>query len=430
MLKRPTMSTALLATLAAGLALLGPAGPAGAAAGTGVSLTPSAVMPYITSADSTVSKLVQCGSTMYAVGTFTQVGRPGGLRYARRNAFSFDAVSGAVSSWNPSPNGPVLSVATSLHCGSVFLAGSFTTVDGVSRPNLAKVNGTSGALVTSFAPAPNKTVDTVVRNTGTLLIVGGEFTVVGGAARSRMASLNPTSGAATSFLNLAVAGKIPGNSGVTRIARYSLSPDGGRVLADGVFSSVAGKARSQIFMMDVAGSTATLDAWNPPALAMPCDETEEPFYVRAATWSPDSAKVYLATTGYKGVSPLCDAVSAFSSQASATLQPLWINKTGCDSLYAVAADAGAVYIGGHERYIDNGGACDKLGPGASDRPGVGAVSPSTGHSVAWNPTRSRGHGAGDLLRTSAGLWIASDTYLNSTSCGAKFHPGICFFPNG
>ena len=244
-----------------------------------------------------------------------------------------------------------------------------------------------------------------------------------------MASLSLSTGAATSYLNLPVTGKIPGNSGATQIAKFRISPNGTRMLATGVYSAINGQARSQVVILDLGATSARLDAWKPPSLSLPCDELEEPFYVRAATWSPDGSRVYLATTGFKGESPLCDAAVAFSSAASAT-QPIWINKTGCDSLYAVAADASTVYIGGHERYIDNPAACDNLGPGASDRPGVGAISPSTGHSVAWNPTRSRGHGASDMLRTSAGLWIASDTYLNSTSCGAKFHPGICFFPNG
>lgn len=423
----PRALGALTATiLAFGLAV--PA--AEASAGASVSATPSAVMPYITSADSNVAQLVQCGSTMYAVGAFTQVGRPGGLRYARRNAFSFNAVTGAVSAWNPSPSGRVESVAVSSDCATVYLAGAFVTVGGTSSsPNLAKVNSTSGVADTAFRPAANKEVDTVLVQGGRLL-VGGLFTSIGGASRQKMASLSLTTGAASTYLTMPVAGRIPGNSGATRIFKFRLSPTGTRVLAMGNFATIGGQARSQIFMMDLGASAATLDAWYSPTLAKPCDETTEPYYVRAATWSPDSSRVYLATTGFKGLSPLCDAAVAFSSASSSTLNPIWINKTGCDSLYAVAADATTVYIAGHERYIDNPAACDTLGPGASDRPGVGAISPTTGHSVAWNPTRSRGHGADDLLRTSAGLWIASDTYLNSTSCGLKYHPGICFFPNG
>ena len=41
--------------------------------------------------------------------------------------------------------------------------------------------------------------------------------------------------------------------------------------------------------------------------------------------------------------------------------PKWINYTGCDSLYSVAADAKGAYFGGHERFSMNQQACDTLG---------------------------------------------------------------------
>src|SRR5215467_5534188 len=75
-----------------------------------VSTTPGN-MPTVTSADSQVRKIAQCGSTMYAVGTFTTVGTTTGGHLTRNNAFSFDATTGAVSSWNPDTNGIVDTVA-------------------------------------------------------------------------------------------------------------------------------------------------------------------------------------------------------------------------------------------------------------------------------------------------------------------------------
>ena len=41
-----------------------------------------------------------------------------------------------------------------------------------------------------------------------------------------------------------------------------------------------------------------------------------------------------------------------------------------------------------------------------------------------------GLGADDLLRTPAGLWIASDNFAGSVTCGGVTgHAGICFLPN-
>lgn len=57
------------------------------------------------------------------------------------------------------------------------------------------------------------------------------------------------------------------------------------------------------------------------------------------------------------------------------------------------------------------------------------LSPSNGL-LTFNPTRSRGQGADDMLVTGKGLWIASDNYQNSAKCGGvSGHAGICFLPD-
>src|SRR6185503_19524644 len=76
-----------------------------AAAGDTVGTTAASWTPYVTSANAYVRKLAQCGTTMYAVGTFTQVGRPGTTNVTRNNAFSFSATTGVISAWNPNVNG-------------------------------------------------------------------------------------------------------------------------------------------------------------------------------------------------------------------------------------------------------------------------------------------------------------------------------------
>ena len=56
------------------------------------------------------------------------------------------------------------------------------------------------------------------------------------------------------------------------------------------------------------------------------------------------------------------------------------------------------------------------------------ISPATGRTTNWNPTRSRGVGADDLVLAFNGLWIASDDKNSATQCGREYHPGICFLP--
>jgi hypothetical protein len=402
--------------------ILGIAQPASAATAS-VSATPSANMPYVTSTNSTVRQIVQCGNTMYAVGAFSTVAAANAGVQTRHNAFSFNATTGAISTWNPNPNGEVNSIAVAADCATAYLGGTFTTVGGHAVKYLAAVSTATGTPVTAFAPAPSGGINTLVI-ANNRLFVGGSFTKIAGTTRSALASVNLTTGAIDNYVNLAVVGTLP-DSG-NKIYNFALSHSGTKLLAMGSFLTVAGALRRQIFMIDL-GATATLDPWYSPDLTKTCS-ADEPLYNKAATWSPDDAYIYLVTTGRSGSSPLCDAVSKFASSASSTQTAIWINKTGCDSLYAVAADDSNVYVGGHQRWLGNPKGCDKAGPGAQPRSGVGSVDATTGAVLPWNPTRSRGHGADDLLLTPAGLWIASDTYFSSTTCGGHYHPGICFFP--
>ncbi len=98
-------------------------------------------------------------------------------------------------------------------------------------------------------------------------------------------------------------------------------------------------------MLDVSGASATVTGWNVPEFNTDC-ATVEPFYVQDGAWSPDGSAVYFGTTGYHpdgvpvGATPRtgpCDAALAFPTTQTA-VNALWTNYTGCDSLYAAAAD--------------------------------------------------------------------------------------------
>ena len=83
----------------------------------------------------------------------------------------------------------------------------------------------------------------------------------------------------------------------------------------------------------------------------------------------------------------------------------------------------------------NPNACNTLGPGGYNAPGMEGLSPANG-ALYVNSARSagfysraRGLGADDMLATGAGLWIASDNLDGSDTCGGvSGHAGICFLP--
>jgi hypothetical protein len=423
--------------LAAGVTLS--AVPASAATGP-PSTTPAYNTPQLASNGTTeqVRQIAQCGNTMYAVGTFTAISQAG-TTYPRANVFSFSASRPyTMTAWNPDVNGIVNGIAFSPDCSTAYLGGKFSTVGGVAAKNLAAVSTSSGALITSFGHTASGQVETLQYYNGHILAGGYYTSINNSSADPYMTSLDPATGRDDGFLHLGISGnyQFPGVSdNPTRVYNQQLSNGGPLDLVEGDFTSAGGQPRQQIFMLDLSGPTATVTPWTSAEFDGECNYNE-PFWLQAASWSPDGSTIYIATTGYKpngtpaGATPrtgLCDAAAAFPATQT-TVSHLWVNYTGCDSLYSTAADASTAYFGGHERWSENPGDCDAQGPGAIPAPGIEGLSPTTG-ALTYNPTRGRGFGADDMLITSAGLWIASDNFEGTNQCGGLGNrAGLCLLP--
>ncbi len=420
--------------------------------GTGVMRKPLTGTPHfsVTSKPTEqVRQLVQCGGKMYAVGTFSHI-LQGTHDYTRHNAFSFQATPPfTVSSWAPNVNGEVNSIAfRSGKCSRAYIGGSFTSVNGTAAKNVAAVNTSTGSVAKAFGHNAAGAVQTVLALSHHILVGGSYKSINGSSANPYMTGLNPTTGKDDGFVHLKISGHYQFKGvgfNATKIYNQALSHSGKLDMVMGDFTSVGGKGRQQIFMLNVGGSKAKVTGWTSRDFNNHC-VTDEPFYVKAASWSPDDSTIYIATTGrnYLGRPPnafplkgLCDVAAAFPATQSSVF-PIWKNFTGCDSLYSTAADAGTAYFGGHERWSMNINGCNYQGPGAYNAPGMEGLSPANGdlYLSKGNPPsgyyeRSRGNGADDMLLTHAGLWIASDNEGHSQTCGfVSGLSGICFLPYG
>ena len=442
---------ATAASAAGGLLLL--ASPA-AQAGTGgehppagvVSSSPASNTPRLPSSSSPreqIRQIAECGGVMYAVGSFTTI-KQGSRSYARTDIVSFSASRPyTVRSWAPRVVGStktdedgaaaINSIAFSgRRCGYAYIGGNFTRVNGTRVSNIAEISIKTGNVAGGFAHSANGTVDTLAR-VGSHLLAGGKFTSINGTRASRMTSLHSASGRGDGFARLSISG--------SQVYNQQLSHGGTLDLVEGVFSRAGGVTRHQMFMLNVGGSQARVTGWTSPDFSAACTES---FWARAAAWSPDDSSVYVATTGFKVVgssssgtrSGPCDAALAYPA-TQRSVSHKWINYTGCDSLYSAAADSHAAYFGGHERYSMNGQACNTLGAGGYNAPGLEGLDPANGAlyinsgGSAGYYSRARGLGADDMLATGAGLWVASDNLDGSDTCGGQSgHAGICFLPYG
>jgi hypothetical protein len=421
--------------------------------------TPATGTPKLapTGTTETVRQLVQCGTTMYAVGSFTEIQRFT-TTYPRNNVVSFAAASPfKVTTFAPDVNGEINSIAfDGTNCNDAYIGGQFTSVNGTKVANFAEIDTTTGNVVKGFGDkVGGGHVDTLLVVNGHLL-VGGTFTSINGSTTDPYyASVSPLTGKDDGFLHLGISGhyvfhNVKRNG--TEVYNQQLSHGGTLLLVEGDFTKVGGLGRQQIFMLNVSGPTAAVTGWSSPEFDGSKGEApggyyyqcgdSHPFYIHAAAWSPDDSTIYIADTGFhawnwNGTFPmpgLCDAAASFPATQKEVLHN-WIANDGCDSLYSVAADASAVYVAGHNRWFPNGNACNAQGPGAIPAPGLAGLTPATGSLVlnsasnAGLYSRSRGHGADDMLLTSAGLWIASDNFGGQTSCGGvSGYAGICFLP--
>ena len=384
-----------------------------------VSANPADTTPHIVlnGPSQDVRAFAQVGRTMYAGGRFNQVQDPARTTtYARQNFVAFDSETGVVSPLNLSFDGIVGAIEATADGTALYIAGAFSNVNGITRRGILKYDLINDRVDPTFAPTGMRTVSDIELVNGSV-IAAGNFT-------KKLMALDPTTGADMGSINITVAGVVdPADE--TRIQYIAVSPDGTRLVATGNFTTVNGQSRSRAFMVNL-GSTATLSTWHAPRFDVNCSGTARLVSAQGVDFSPDGTYfVIVATGGPTGTNGVCDAAARFeTANVSSTAAPTWINWTGGDTLYSVAVTGPAVYVGGHQRWLDNPLGRDSAGPGAVSRPGIGAIDPVTGRALAWNPTKSRNHGTMVLFATSRGLWVGSD----GEQFGGEDHVGIGFAP--
>jgi hypothetical protein len=368
-----------------------------------------------------VYKVKQVGETVFAGGNFGQV-QPAdrSVTFDRKSLFSFSATTGAIDPLSVSMNGNVWAIAHS--GGSLYVGGTFSVFNGVSRRGLVKIDPTTGVVDRRFDAHLNGAVREA-QVVDHRLVIGGEF-------GRRIKAVNLHTGTTTRYLRLHVGGDLDGPGGSTpRVYRFAVNPQHTRLVAVGNFLTVNGRARARAFMVDLGTRRATLDPWYYEPLAQRCSDPGRKDYLRDVDFSPDGrwfaidGSGFVSRTGDLGRT-VCDAAARFETGIVHPKSPTWINYTGGDTLQSIAVTDAAVYVQGHSRWLDNPLGRDTCGSGCVSRRGIGAIGPTTGRALAWDPTKGLRVGGKDLLLTRAGLWVASDT----TTIGGETHERLAFMP--
>ena len=159
------------------------------------------------------------------------------------------AVPGDVEpGFNPLANGEVAST-TLQPDGRILIGGAFTTVGGVTRNRIARLNA-DGTLDTGFNPNANGDVRGLMVQANGKILISGQFTAVGGVTHTRIARLNADGTLDTGF-----------NPNVSDWIHSMAEQADGKILIGGEFWTVNGVTHHYLARLNADG---TLDnSFNP-----------------------------------------------------------------------------------------------------------------------------------------------------------------------
>ena len=177
---------------------------------------------------------------------FIQDGGTGEPAVLRLNADgSLDASFNAAISYTAggtTASAEVLGIAVQAD-GKILVGGTFTTVDGITANDLARLNA-DGTLDATFSASTDAGVGSIIAEADGTIVIGGGFTQVDGAARGGLAHLS-----ADGTLNPFTSAETGVNGTVSTLRQQT----DGKVLLGGDFNSVDGVQRNFVARLTSGG---------------------------------------------------------------------------------------------------------------------------------------------------------------------------------
>lgn len=278
------------------------------------------------------------GRTVFAGGKFIRA-RPAGKAVGsseviRSNILSYDVVTGVISTkFAPLVNGQVRAVAVSADGTRVFIGGSFTAIGTIGRQHLAELDATTGAVISTFNPAPNNVVSSLTLR-GTTLYLGGAFTALGRTARPHVAAVYVTSGAIKPLVATVAGGDVNA---------LAVSPDSNKLIIGGTFTSVRGSTNPGYGLAAIDARSGALLHWSSNSVVR-----DGGVNAGITSLTADSTGLYGSGFVYGSGGDLEGTFRADWTTGALT----WLEDCHGDS-YSTAVTATAEYVAGHAHYCGN-----------------------------------------------------------------------------
>lgn len=308
----------------------------------------------------TVYAIAAVGNRTIIGGSFNSIGG-----VPRQNLAAINPDGTLDTSWDASTNGVVYALAASSDGDTVYVGGGFTAIGGVDRSRLAAVDAASGVVSSTWTTTTNNNlVRALATDAGDRLYVGGSFGRIGGRAIPRLAAVSQSSGAVdTSFTPQPNA----------TIRALALSDDGAELYAGGGFSSMGGAPRPGAAEVTAATGAVTSFAPSDGGVVISMDITP-------------SGRLFFGTTSNR--------TWAYDPAVSNT--GLYRVRTGGD-VQAILATNSEVFIGGHFNTLPEA----KL-----NRVGIASFLPANGQPTDWNPGANGPFGVWTIATTNDGTKMA------------------------
>jgi large repetitive protein len=386
---------------------------------------PRTNLPLISSGEIWDIELV--GDRVYVAGGFTSLRNQTATNTTTVNQAylaSYDLSTGLISTqFRPVfGEGTVDAVEASPDGTKLYVGGTFNTVNGVTKRNIARLNPTTGAPIEEFtANANNKVNELAVTNS--TVYAGGRFTSINNVPRSALVAVDGTTGAVRSDFVNNISGGI-GTNGELAVQRLKLSRDEGRLLVVHTGRQVNGQDRYGIALINAR--TSKLLPWRTRLWEDNLQFVGGVQRIYGGDIAP-SGDWFAVSSGSGGDRPpINDTVVAYPMDGGDDVQPKWISRL-FDSVYSVAISEQAVYVGGHFSWHESPTSpqpwpgLDDVGYGTGQglsgyglgdavvrREHVGALNPVDGTAVEWNPWSNSFEGDKHIEVTPRGVFAAGD----------------------
>ncbi|MET8523592.1 hypothetical protein [Nocardioides sp. NPDC004968] len=298
--------------------------------------------------DGVAWKQVIVGDIVYVGGSFSSA-RPAGAAAGtdetpRSNMLAYRLSTGElIPGFAPSFNGQVKDMALSPDKSLLYLAGSFTQVNGVNRYRGAAINLATGAL-TSFRPIFNSTTNAVAA-TADAVFYGGVFTSADNTARTKVAAVRP-SDTGTQLL--------PMNPTVSNgsVQDVVVSPDGADIVIGGNFTKVNGSSNPGYGLARIKVATGA-------SMALPVNSEFRDAGTNSAVLALESDGASFYGSGYHYGSG-GNSEGTFKADW-ATGQLTWLEDCHGDT-YSIWPTDDVVYQASHKHYCGNSGGFPETSP--------------------------------------------------------------------